>query len=68
MEKLLFKPLEAAEALGIGPTRLRAMLASGEIPSVRIGPGRQSTRITRAALEQWVRARGPESRTETART
>ncbi|MGN6243728.1 MAG: excisionase family DNA-binding protein [Motilibacteraceae bacterium] len=50
-ERLLYKPEEAAEALGIGRSRLFQLLASGELESVSIG---RSRRITRAALEGYV--------------
>ena len=51
MEKILLKPAEAAETLGIGRTRVYEMLASGELPSIRIG---RSIRIPVNALNQWV--------------
>jgi excisionase family DNA binding protein len=37
MGKLLLKPVEAAEVLGIGRTKLFELLASGALESVQIG-------------------------------
>lgn len=51
MHKILLKPAEAAETLGIGRTRVYEMLGSGELPSIRIG---RSIRVPVAALERWV--------------
>jgi excisionase family DNA binding protein len=49
--KLLYTPLEAATALGISRSTLYVLLASGEIPSVRIGASR---RIHSAALDAYI--------------
>ena len=51
MERLLLRPSEAAEVLGMGRTKVYAMLASGELPSVRIG---KSVRIPVEALRRWI--------------
>jgi excisionase family DNA binding protein len=51
MEKLLVRPSEAAEMLGLGRSKVYAMLASGELPSVRIG---KSVRVPTEALRRWV--------------
>jgi excisionase family DNA binding protein len=48
MGKMLLRPAEAAEVLGIGRTKLFELLAAGSSESVRIGNGR---RIPRAAIE-----------------
>lgn len=48
---LLLTPEEAARRLSMGRTHLYLKLASGEIPSVRIG---RSRRITRQALDAYV--------------
>lgn len=53
MDKLLLRPNEAAEVLGIGRTRTYELLARGELPGVvRIG---KSVRISAEALREWVR-------------
>jgi excisionase family DNA binding protein len=51
LDRLLLRPEEAARALGIGRSKLFLMLATGELPVVRIG---RSTRIPTAALQHWV--------------
>jgi excisionase family DNA binding protein len=35
--KLLYSPAEAAQVLGLGRTKLFALLGSGALPSLRIG-------------------------------
>ena len=52
-EPLLLKPSEAAELLGIGRSKIYALLTSGEIPSLRIGP--KTIRIQMAALKAWLK-------------
>ena len=54
MDKLLFRPSEAAEAIGIGRSKVYELIASGELPSIRIG---SSVRVSVAALEAWVERR-----------
>jgi len=54
MDKLLLKPMEAAEAIGVGRSRIYEMLTTGEMPSVRIG---RSIRVPVRALNQWVEDR-----------
>jgi excisionase family DNA binding protein len=49
--RLLLKPEEAAEVLGIGRSTLYELLAAGQIESVHIGKAR---RIPVASLEQYV--------------
>jgi DNA binding domain, excisionase family len=51
MDPLLIRPSEAAEATGLGRTKLYALLAAGIIPSVRIG---RSVRIPVEALRNWL--------------
>jgi excisionase family DNA binding protein len=41
MDKLLLTPIEAAEALGIGRSKLYELIQSGQLPSVRIGTCRR---------------------------
>ena len=52
-ENLLYKPEAAAAELGIGRSKVFELMASGALPSVRIG---RSRRITRQALEDFVAA------------
>ncbi len=51
MEKLLLKPAEVAEALRIGRSLVYGMLASGELPSIRVG---RCVRVSKASLEKWI--------------
>ncbi len=63
MERLLLRPAEAAEAIGIGRSKIYELLASGELPSVRIGC---SVRVPLDALRVWI-ARQVTERTEGGR-
>ena len=51
MEKLLLSPEEAAEALGVGRSRLYDLMRRRELVSVRIGKCR---RVPVAALQAYV--------------
>ena len=51
MGPLLLKAGEAAKLLGLGRSKVFAMLAVGELPVIRIG---RSVRVPRAALEDWI--------------
>jgi excisionase family DNA binding protein len=51
MEPLLLTPEQAFNLIGVGRSHGYKLLASGEIPSLKLGRLR---RIPRAALEQWV--------------
>lgn len=51
MEKLLLRPTEAAEAIGIGRSKMYELLAAGKLPSIRIGA---SVRVPVDALRAWV--------------
>jgi excisionase family DNA binding protein len=52
-EKLLYRPDEVAEKLGLARSRIYVMLKSGEIPSLRVGG---KLRIPADALHRWVKA------------
>lgn len=54
VEKLMLRPAEVAAALSIGRTTCYALIASGEIPSRKIG---RSLRVSTAALKAWAEAR-----------
>ena len=56
MDKLLLKPMEAAEQIQVGRSRIYEMLATGELPSIRIG---HSIRIPAKALEAWIERQCP---------
>jgi excisionase family DNA binding protein len=51
MEPLLLKAGDVAKLLGLGRSKVFAMLAVGELPVIRIG---RSVRVPRAALEGWI--------------
>ena len=54
MDKLLLRPVEAAEALGMGRSKVYELLPSGELPSIRIGG---SVRVPVDELQRWIRER-----------
>lgn len=54
MEKLLVRPEEAAELLSVGRNRVFALIASGELRSLKLG---RSRRIAVADLEAFVAAK-----------
>ena len=51
MEPLPLKAGDVAKLLGLGRSKVFAMLAVGELPVIRIG---RSVRVPRAALEDWI--------------
>ena len=51
VDRLLLRPAEAAEAIGIGRSKVYELLASGELPSVRIGG---CVRVPVDALRAWI--------------
>jgi excisionase family DNA binding protein len=48
---LLYKPEQAAAALGVGRSTVFELIADGSLPSVKIG---RSRRVPRTALEAYV--------------
>ena len=50
-ERLLLRPAEAADAIGVSRTKAYELIAKGEIPSVRLGG---VVRVPVAALKQWI--------------
>lgn len=54
MERLLLKPLEAAQVLGIGRSLIYELIARREIPSVRLG---RCLRVPKESLQQWLKER-----------
>lgn len=52
-ERLLLRPIEAAERLGIGRTKLYELLRAGDLRSVKIGGAR---RVSATALAEFVAA------------
>ena len=54
MNKLLLRPAEAAEVTGIGRSKIYALIASGDLPSIRIGG---SVRVPVDDLKDWIARR-----------
>ena len=50
-EKMMLRPAEAAEALGVSRSKAYELIAAGDIPSVRIGG---CVRIPVDALREWI--------------
>ena len=61
MDKLLLTPEEAAEVLGIGRTKVYALIAVGDLLSVRIG---NSRRVPRGAVDEFIARLEDEARLE----
>jgi len=51
VEKLLLKPAEVAEVLGVARTRAYELIGSGMLPTVRVG---SAVRVPADALRRWV--------------
>ena len=49
--RLLLRPAEVGEALGLGRSKAYELIASGTIPSIRIG---KSIRVSADSLRRWV--------------
>lgn len=50
-DQLLYRPAEAADAIGVSRARAYELIAAGTIPSIRIG---SSIRVPVRALEAWI--------------
>ena len=51
MEKLLLRPVEAADLIGMGRAKTYELIRQGLLPSVRIG---KSVRVPVRELQAWV--------------
>ena len=51
IERLLLRPAEVAELLALGRSKTYLLIASGDLPSVRIG---RSVRVPYDALRDWI--------------
>ena len=56
MQSKLLKPAEVMEVLGIGRSLTYELIASGELPSIRLG--KRCVRVSSLALDEWIRERG----------
>jgi excisionase family DNA binding protein len=52
----LMKVPAVAARLGLGHTATRALISSGSIPSLRVGPGARSIRVSSQDLDLWIEA------------
>lgn len=58
-ERLLYRPKEAADALGIGVTKLYELMDSGQIPWIRVGSHRRiPADLLRDRIQQTLADRG----------
>ena len=55
---MLLRIPEVMSTLGLGRTKIYELIASGELPVVRIG---RAVRISPAALERWINERQQQS-------
>ena len=60
VERLLYRPVEAAEALGISRSRVYELITSGDIPSIRLAgtlrvPVDGLRRLVKRKLDEWKR-------------
>jgi excisionase family DNA binding protein len=53
-QRLLLRIPEVAETLGIGRTKIYEMIATGELPTIRVG---RAVRISVNTLQKWVEER-----------
>jgi excisionase family DNA binding protein len=53
-ERLLLKPAEAAEAIGVSRARAYELIANGTLPSLKLG---SSVRVPVEGLRQWINQR-----------
>lgn len=51
MDKLLLKPVEVAEIVGVGRSKVYELISAGELPSIRLGG---SVRVPVDLLREWV--------------
>jgi excisionase family DNA binding protein len=51
MDRLMLRPTEAAEAIGVGRSKIYELISSGQIPHVRLGG---VIRVPVQALNQWI--------------
>jgi excisionase family DNA binding protein len=61
MERLMLRVAEAGDAIGIGRSKAYELVASGELPSVRIGA---SIRVPVDALRAWAERKAAEQARE----
>ena len=50
-DRMLYRPAEAADAIGVSRARAYELIAAGVIPSIRIG---SSIRVPVESLREWI--------------
>lgn len=50
-DRILYRPAEAADAIGVSRARAYELIAAGQIPAIRVG---SSIRVPVEALREWV--------------
>jgi excisionase family DNA binding protein len=58
MDRLLLRPAEVAETLGICRTKAYELISTGVIPSIRLG---SSVRVPTDLLRAWIAAQSSEA-------
>ena len=53
-QRLLLRIPEVAETLGLGRTKIYELIATGELPTIRVG---RAIRISVSTLQKWVEER-----------
>jgi excisionase family DNA binding protein len=53
-ERLMYRPAEAADAIGVSRAKVYELIASGQIPAIRIGSGGGCIRVPVQALRNWI--------------
>ena len=64
VERDFLRPSEISGSLGVTTGRIYQLLASGQLPSVRVG---KAIRIPKKAFEEWVTAQTAQAKVEVAR-
>jgi len=65
-DRILLRPVEAAETLGVSLRSLMSWHAAGEIPGIRLG--RRTLRFSVIALQELIAAKANEQRTAATTT
>ena len=61
VDRILYRPAEAAEAIGVSRSRIYELINSKTIPSIRVG---KTVRVPVDKLQQWVNEQAAERTSE----
>jgi excisionase family DNA binding protein len=64
IERLLLRPAEVGEAIGVSRARAYELIAAGTIPHIKLG---SSIRVPRVALDAWIARELADQATQVAR-